>query len=528
MLGLYGWEGVNPIPPELFLLPECAAHPPATAIYCHTRYIYLGIAYLYGRRFTAELGAARRRARRELYDAPYDEHRFRRAPPRRRRRPICTSAPTRPLRARLRRARRCTRSARSRGCGSARSTTALERIVYELRPRASSASRRSTACSTASPLFDAQSRATPSSLPALRRRRGLALGGRGRGRALRRRALHAVGHGVRPARAARRAGRRADGGAPIRRGYALAGGRADAGGAARPRARAPRADRSAAGASPTGMHRWPVSDCTAEALAAILRGARRPASSPSASASPTTRLLQAVRFILGRQNDDGGFGTYERRRGSVLLEALNPSEMYGNCMTERSYARVHRVAASARWRGSARRRSRRCSPTSSTRAIARGVKLLRARAARRRRVGGFWGVNFTYGIFHAVEGLLAAGAPRRRSGARARGRAGCARKQKPDGGWGEHYAQLPHRQLRRAPREPGGDDELGAAGAAGRRGRRTRRGARGVAFLRAAAAARRQRSRSRRSPACSSGRRCSTIACTRTSSPRGRWHVTRG
>src|SRR5262249_60675850 len=49
------------------------------------------------------------------------------------------------------------------------------------------------------------------------------------------------------------------------------------------------------------------------------------------------RLEAAVRFILSRQNADGGFGTYERRRGLAFLERLNPSQMFGDCVTELSY-----------------------------------------------------------------------------------------------------------------------------------------------------------------------------------------------
>src|SRR5260221_13614751 len=49
------------------------------------------------------------------------------------------------------------------------------------------------------------------------------------------------------------------------------------------------------------------------------------------------RLEAALAFILARQNDDGGFATYERRRGPGFLERLNPSEMFGPCMTELSY-----------------------------------------------------------------------------------------------------------------------------------------------------------------------------------------------
>src|SRR5581483_11044750 len=55
MIDLYGWERVNPCPPELFMLPRWLPIHPHN-YYCHTRYIYLGIAYLYRRRFTARLG----------------------------------------------------------------------------------------------------------------------------------------------------------------------------------------------------------------------------------------------------------------------------------------------------------------------------------------------------------------------------------------------------------------------------------------------------------------------------------------
>ncbi len=70
MLGLYGWEGVNPIPPELFLLPDWVPVQPNN-FYCHTRYIYLGIAFLYGKRFTFDLGPLRDELRQELYGQPY-------------------------------------------------------------------------------------------------------------------------------------------------------------------------------------------------------------------------------------------------------------------------------------------------------------------------------------------------------------------------------------------------------------------------------------------------------------------------
>jgi hypothetical protein len=46
MLGLYEYEGINPIPPETLLLPRWAlAHP--DRLYVHTRLIYVGLACLF-------------------------------------------------------------------------------------------------------------------------------------------------------------------------------------------------------------------------------------------------------------------------------------------------------------------------------------------------------------------------------------------------------------------------------------------------------------------------------------------------
>src|SRR5262249_27567165 len=95
-----------------------------------------------------------------------------------------------------------------------------------------------------------------------------------------------------------------------------------------------------------GRHRWPVSDCAAEALSALLACH---AAGLAAQPMPIERLEAAVMFILDRQNADGGFGTYERRRGAAFLEHLNPSEMFGDCMTELSYIECTASAGVGRW-----------------------------------------------------------------------------------------------------------------------------------------------------------------------------------
>lgn len=52
-LGVYEWEGVNPIPPELWLLPYSVPFHPGRW-WCHCRVVYLPMGYLYGRKVRAK------------------------------------------------------------------------------------------------------------------------------------------------------------------------------------------------------------------------------------------------------------------------------------------------------------------------------------------------------------------------------------------------------------------------------------------------------------------------------------------
>ncbi|KAF9203447.1 Lanosterol synthase (Oxidosqualene--lanosterol cyclase), partial [Podila verticillata] len=70
-LGVYDWEGMNPVPPELWLLPHFLPIHPAR-YWCHTRNVYIPMSYLYGRRATAPLTPLTRQLREELYTQPYD------------------------------------------------------------------------------------------------------------------------------------------------------------------------------------------------------------------------------------------------------------------------------------------------------------------------------------------------------------------------------------------------------------------------------------------------------------------------
>jgi|SRR5579883_219023 len=180
-------------------------------------------------------------------------------------------------------------------------------------------------------------------------------------------------------------------------------------------------------------HTWPVSDCTAEALASILAIQTRLV---PCERIPDSRLTQAAEFILSRQNHDGGFGSYERARAPRWLEQLNPSEMFARCMTDQSYVECTGscLVALARFRTAF--------PTSSVaridRAIRRGVRFLLRRQRRDGAFDGSWGIYLTYGTFHAVRGLRAAGYPPEGQVLQ-RAAEWLIQRQKPDGGWGEHF-----------------------------------------------------------------------------------------
>jgi Squalene-hopene cyclase N-terminal domain len=76
MMNLYGYEGINPVLPEAWLLPRALPLHPAQ-LYCHTRLIYLGFSYLYAVRFQLPAGDFIQQLRSELYQQPFEAIPFR-------------------------------------------------------------------------------------------------------------------------------------------------------------------------------------------------------------------------------------------------------------------------------------------------------------------------------------------------------------------------------------------------------------------------------------------------------------------
>ncbi|KAJ1656846.1 Lanosterol synthase (Oxidosqualene--lanosterol cyclase) [Dispira simplex] len=71
ILGLYKYEGMNPVPPELTLLPYILPIHPGR-FWIHSRAVYMSMAYLYGLRYVADETPLLIQLREELYTQPFD------------------------------------------------------------------------------------------------------------------------------------------------------------------------------------------------------------------------------------------------------------------------------------------------------------------------------------------------------------------------------------------------------------------------------------------------------------------------
>lgn len=184
-----------------------------------------------------------------------------------------------------------------------------------------------------------------------------------------------------------------------------------------------------------GAHRWPVSDCTAEALSGLVSLYEHPGFSSVPRLEPE-RLRDGIRFILSRQNADGGFGTYERRRAGKLLELINPSEMFGQCMTELSY--IECTASSLAAISHVRNLDPEFEPERLEAVSQRAIALLKGQQKQDGSWQGFWGINYTYATFHVSRALRLAGVDAHDE-ALQRAATFLKSHQRADGGWSEHY-----------------------------------------------------------------------------------------
>ncbi|HZW90942.1 MAG TPA: 2,3-oxidosqualene cyclase [Myxococcaceae bacterium] len=422
ILGLYSYEGLVPVPPELWLLPESLPlHP--SKLWCHCRMVYLPMSWLYGRRVQAKetplLGAIRR----EIYTQPYETVDWAAA----RERVADTDAYT-PRTAYLRAANAALGLWERVAPAGARERS-LEVVLDQIR-REDEATNHicigpiNKVLNTVvwqiarpdGPEVEAHVKRLPDYLwraPDGLKMQGynsselwdtafavqgiLATGQVERMRPVLERAAHYIESNqvIEDVREMEKAYRhRSRGGWPFS----------------------------------TRAHGWPISDCTAEGLKASLLLEKA-----GLNQVPRARLREAVEEILSLQNEDGGWATYELQRGPRWLEALNPSDVFSTIMVDVSYVECTSacVQALAAWSAFA--------PEDAAwlrEPIRRGERFIRQVQRTDGSWEGSWGVCFSYGAWFGTAGLIAAGA-RPDDPALQRAADYLQARQRTDGSWSE-------------------------------------------------------------------------------------------
>ncbi len=187
----------------------------------------------------------------------------------------------------------------------------------------------------------------------------------------------------------------------------------------------------------TAEQGWPVADCTAKGLSATLAIQKTGMFNTRIS---DERIKQAVNIILSYQNKDGGWPTYELSRAPKWLEKLNPSEIFADIMIDYSWTECSAACVIALLEAKERFPGFKSQQIQS--AITSGLQFIVNQQKQDGSWYGGWAVCFTYATWFAVE-ALAHGKDyidaelRKNSMNKA-----CnflISKQMSDGGWGETY-----------------------------------------------------------------------------------------
>ncbi|KAI4123899.1 MAG: hypothetical protein LQ347_005959, partial [Umbilicaria vellea] len=195
-----------------------------------------------------------------------------------------------------------------------------------------------------------------------------------------------------------------------------------------------RQQRKGAWAFSTKDQGYTVSDCTSEALKAVILLQRTPGFPTLVS---DERLNDAIDTLLTMQNASGGFSSYERQRGSEYLEYLNAAEVFGRIMIEYDYPECTTAAVTALSLFTKHYPDYRAAEIAKVKDGA--AEYIRRAQRPDGSWYGSWGICFTYAGMFALESLASVGEWYSNS---ERVRRGCEfflSKQMPDGGWGESY-----------------------------------------------------------------------------------------
>ncbi|KAG0523122.1 hypothetical protein BDA96_07G096800 [Sorghum bicolor] len=186
----------------------------------------------------------------------------------------------------------------------------------------------------------------------------------------------------------------------------------------------------------TADNGWSVSDCTAEAVKALMLLSKI---SPDLVGEPIEgqSLYNAVDCLLSYVNNDGTFSTYECKRTTPLLEVLNPSESFINIVVD--YPSVECTSSVLQALIMFRDLDHGYRKEEIGNCIESATKFIEKEQRKDGSWFGSWGVCFTYGSFFAIKGLAASGRTYKNSDTIRKACNFLLSKQLHTGGWGESY-----------------------------------------------------------------------------------------
>lgn len=179
---------------------------------------------------------------------------------------------------------------------------------------------------------------------------------------------------------------------------------------------------------------YAVSDCVSECLKAVILLQRTPG-------YPTLledqRIYDAIDTLLTYQNASGGCSSYEVTRGGDWMETLNAAEVFGRIMIEYDYPECTTAVVTALSLFSKHYPDYR--PQDIKAFKLRAVQYIKDSQYTNGSWYGSWGICFTYAGMFALESLASIGETYENSSYSRKGCDFLIKHQRADGGWSESY-----------------------------------------------------------------------------------------
>ncbi|DBA76502.1 hypothetical protein WJX79_001746 [Trebouxia sp. C0005] len=200
----------------------------------------------------------------------------------------------------------------------------------------------------------------------------------------------------------------------------------------------------------TRDHGWPISDCSADGLKAALALAELD-DKLVGPAIPDERIYDCVNVILSLQNADGGWSTYESTRSYPILEMINPSETFGDILIDYSYVELSSTCIAALAKFGKKYPAHRAEEISKSKT--QGRKYILSMQRPDGSWYGNWGVCFTYAAWFGCDALAVFQETADNSTAQSKACDFLVSKQRKDGGWAESYLSSQTKEYHQLPEE---------------------------------------------------------------------------